>query len=357
MSSLSRKISDWVGADLITAEQGEKVLSFEQNRKSALSPFLALGLVGAFAVGLGVVAVVAANWQDIPAGLKLAVMFAMLVANAFFAARTQGKKPAAFEALLFFQGVLFFAAIGLVGQVFHLQPEQWKILAFWSALSFPLMLLTKKVFFGFLWEIAVAGAFLSSLFAETVFDFWEKYFDSLLCASAFFMAVWGAALLTERAKVFLTPLRFFSAAFAVLPLLIADYAWQRTIPAAGIAATAAWALAAAGVLYALKTPYKSLYTVCLVFATVTGGVNDSVVVFAAQLCVLVCLVVAAAQAKAVGLSRMLSLCLGIRLFTAYLELFGSLLTTGFGLIFTGIVILGLACGWRKVDLKLKAGLK
>lgn len=110
-------------------------------------------------------------------------------------------------------------------------------------------------------------------------------------------------------------------------------------------------------LYALKTPYKSLYPVCVVFATVLGGVNEQIVVFAAQLCVLVCLVFAAAQAKAVGLSRLLTLCLGIRLFAAYLELFGTLLSTGFGLIFTGMVILGLAVGWRKIDLKLKAGLK
>ncbi|HBO58818.1 MAG TPA: hypothetical protein DD624_02780, partial [Alphaproteobacteria bacterium] len=66
---------------------------------------------------------------------------------------------------------------------------------------------------------------------------------------------------------------------------------------------------------------------------------------------------AAAQAKAVGLSRVLTLCLGIRLFAAYLEVFGSLLTTGFGLIFMGAVILGLACGWHKLDARLKAGLK
>ena len=218
MASLAHKISDWVGADLITAEQGEKVLEFEQNRKSVLSPFLALGLVGVFAVGLGIVAIVAANWQDIPAGLKLTAMFAALAANAVAAVRVQGKKPAVFEALLFSQGILFFAAMGLVGQIFHLQSETWKTLAFWSALSFPPMLLTKKVLFGFLWEIAVFGAFLTSPFAEKVFDFWAEYFESSLCVSAFFMAVWGATLLTDKAKVFLTPVRWLSAAFAVLRL-------------------------------------------------------------------------------------------------------------------------------------------
>lgn len=357
MASLARKISDWVGADLITAEQGEKVLEFEQNRKSVLSPFLALGLVGVFAVGLGIVAIVAANWQDIPAGLKLTAMFAALAANAVAAVRVQGKKPAVFEALLFSQGILFFAAMGLVGQIFHLQSETWKTLAFWSALSFPPMLLTKKVLFGFLWEAAVFGAFLTSPFAEKVFDFWAEYFESSLCVSAFFMAVWGATLLTGKAKVFLTPVRWLSAAFAVLPLMNPDYMWHRNIPAVGFVSMAVWAAAAAGELYALKTPYKSLYPVCVVFATVLGGVNEQIVVFAAQLCVLVCLLFAAAQAKVVGLSRLLTLCLGIRLFAAYLELFGTLLSTGFGLIFTGMVILGLAVGWRKIDLKLKAGLK
>lgn len=357
MASLARKITDWVGAGLMTAEQGENLLKFEQNRKSVLTPFLALGLVGVFAVGLGIIAIIAANWRNTPVFVKLTAMFALLIGNACAACRFQNKKPALFEALLFLQGILFFAAMGLVGQIYHLQSELWKTLAFWSVLAFPPMLLTKKVFFGFLWEAAVFGAFLSSPVAEKVFDFWEKYFESSLCVSAFFMAVWGAVLLTDRAKVFLTPVRWLSAAFAVLPLMNPDYAWHRDIPAAGIVSMAVWAAAAAGVLYALKTPYKSLYPVCVVFAMVPSGVNEQIVVFAAQLCVLTGLVVAAAQAKAVGLSRLLTLCLGIRLFIGYLEVFGSLLTTGFGLIFTGIVILGLAYGWHKLDLKLKTGLK
>ncbi len=357
MPSLSRKITDWVGAGLITAEQGEKLRRFEQNRKSVLTPFLALGLAGVFAVGLGIVAIIAANWRDIPACVKLTAMFAMLIGNACAAVRFQNKKPAMFETLLFLQGVLLFAAIGLAGQIWQLQPALWKTLAFWGVLSFPLMLLTKKVFFGFLWEAAAAAAFLSSPFARTVFDFWSKYFESAMCVSAFFMAVWGAALLTEKAKVFVRPLRCLSAVFAVAPLTSPDYAWTRTIPAAGIAAMAVWAAVSAGVLYRRKTPCKSLYAVCAVFATVLSGVNSQVVVFAAQICVLTGLAVAAAQAKAVGLSRVLTLCLGIRLFAAYLEVFGSLLTTGFGLIFTGAVILGLACGWHKLDARLKAGLK
>ena len=66
------------------------------------------------------------------------------------------------------------------------------------------------------------------------------------------MAVWGATLLTDKAKVFLTPVRWLSAAFAVLPLMNPDYMWHRNIPAVGFVSMAVWAAAAAGVLYALK---------------------------------------------------------------------------------------------------------
>ena len=357
MASLSRKITDWVGAELITAEQGEKLRRFEQNRKSVLTPFLALGLVGMFAVGLGIIAVIAANWRNTPVFVKLTAMFAMLIGNACAAVRFQNKKPALFEALLFLQGILFFAAMGLVGQIWHLQSELWQTLTFWSVLAFPLILLTKKEFFGFLWEIAALTAVLDSpLLREILYDF-LKHFDSSMCFSAFFMTVWGVTLLTDRAKVFVIPLRWISAVLAVLFLLLPDYIWEKSTEPFVFVVMAVWAAVSAGVLYRLKTPYKSLYAVCVVFATVLSGADARIVVFAAQICVLMSLIVAAAQANAVGLSRVLSLCLGGRLFTLYLEVFGSLLLTGFGLIVTGMVILGLAYGWHKLDSKLKAGLK
>lgn len=355
MASLSRKIQDWVKSDLISAEQGQAIVTFEGSRKSVLSPMLALGLVGVLAVGIGILAIVAANWQMIPPGVKLFNLFVVMILVAGTAVYFQNKKTAVFEALLFLEMLLFFAAIGLIGQIYHLQSEAYKGFLFWSLLAFPLLFLTQKVFFGFIWEFVLISAFFSSPMVRPVFRYLENHFPGSFGISGLFMFILACLLLTQKAKVFVVPLRLFAAFWAIAPLFITSYYRTGVAPDILIAVIVLAGVAGYG-LYRLKTPYKSLYVVCVLYAAFATA-TIPFVVFTGQVLILLSLMFAAYQAKAQGITRILTFCAGLRILTAYFELFGSLMQTGGGLILTGLIILGLSFGWYRLDQTLKARLK
>jgi len=73
----ARKIAIWHQAGLIDADTRDRLLAFEAAHARPLALWAVFG-IGALAIGLGLVSVVAANWQDIPAQLRLAVHLALI---------------------------------------------------------------------------------------------------------------------------------------------------------------------------------------------------------------------------------------------------------------------------------------
>src|SRR5215467_6195211 len=102
----------------------------------------ALSGMGALAIGLGVVAVVGANWEDIPGGVKLAadlLLTGLCAVLVFVAWRRDRAWPREIGALLLFGLVL--ASIALIGQVYQLQSDPWQALVLWLALCTPFLAL------------------------------------------------------------------------------------------------------------------------------------------------------------------------------------------------------------------------
>ncbi len=104
--------------------------------------------IGALAIGLGFVSVVAANWEDIPGLVRLAVHLALiagLLALLFFREdRLAAKSPWAVEALVFITAALGLTFFGHLGQVYQTSSPLWQPLAVWLALFAPLLLLTGR---------------------------------------------------------------------------------------------------------------------------------------------------------------------------------------------------------------------
>jgi len=168
----------------------------------------ALSGMGALAVGLGVVAVIGANWEDIPAWLKLAadlLLTGLCAAFVFIAWQRQQAWPREIGALLLFGLVI--GGIALVGQVYQLQSDPWQGLVTWLALCTPfLALLALSRLVGALWTAAAvitwfaAYESLQRLFttlsppaAETLHD---PFFHLLLYLPACLMIV--VAVLRRR---------------------------------------------------------------------------------------------------------------------------------------------------------------
>ncbi|MCX7703935.1 MAG: DUF2157 domain-containing protein, partial [Planctomycetota bacterium] len=84
---LSKELERWVKEDVVDAKQAAKLASLygieltEQVRKAAHNYLItALALIGAVCVGIGAILFVAANWEEIPRFLRLAMIFGVLAA-------------------------------------------------------------------------------------------------------------------------------------------------------------------------------------------------------------------------------------------------------------------------------------
>lgn len=141
---IDRKLAAWQRAGLIDAQTAAAIRTWEDANARPFALWAVIG-IGALAVGLGVISVVAANWQDIPGLVRLAVHFALMggLAAALWL-RGEGllaKNPWTHEALLFVLAVLGLGFMGHLGQVYQTSSPLWQPMALWLALFGPLIML------------------------------------------------------------------------------------------------------------------------------------------------------------------------------------------------------------------------
>ena len=170
-----RKLARWHEAGLIDAEARDRITAYERDHSRPLALWAVIG-IGALAIGLGLISVVAANWEDVPGLVRLAAHFILLAALAGFL-WWQGRgwarvRARGLEAALFVFAILGMTFFGHVGQVYQTSAPLWQPLAGWLVLFAPLLLLrgqswlTAALLFGTLaytcWDYAVGSFGLSS---------------------------------------------------------------------------------------------------------------------------------------------------------------------------------------------------
>ncbi len=140
----TRKIEAWHAAGVIDAETRARLIAYEEEHARPLALWAVFG-IGALAIGLGLISVVAANWEDIPGQLRLAIHLALIVATlAALFLREQHLEhthPWAIEALLFVAAALGLTFFGHLGQVYQTSSPLWEPLAMWLVLFGPILLL------------------------------------------------------------------------------------------------------------------------------------------------------------------------------------------------------------------------
>ena len=165
MRKIPRLLGEWRDADLITAEQVEGILAFEAARPSGNWMLHALLGLAAFVIGVGVIALVAANFEDIPDTVKLGADFALLIGlgYAVLAMERRGRELG-FEILLvaFLLGCL--ATIGLISQVFHTGGHLDAALLFWCAITGPAALMARRRLVSSLWSWTLVSALVAWIF-------------------------------------------------------------------------------------------------------------------------------------------------------------------------------------------------
>ena len=134
---LSRESETWVAEGIVSAEQAAAIRSryADQREDRRGSATTALAVIGAIAVGFGVIGFVAANWEELSHGVRLVLLTAAVAGSyaAGFQLRDRtGSRPRVGEALYLLGVLLFGASIFLVGQMYHVQAHDPLGLLLWA---------------------------------------------------------------------------------------------------------------------------------------------------------------------------------------------------------------------------------
>jgi uncharacterized membrane protein len=376
--SLAKKLARWQAAGLLDAATAAKIAEHESKNAR---PYLlySLGGLGALAIGIGFISLVASNWDEIPRAAKLGADLLILagLAGAIYRAKTTGHRWVA-ETLIVLQYVLTLASIALVGQTYQLGGEVWHAMLFWTLITAPLMCMGESAFVAVAW---VAGAYTSAgLWLEHWLDDWsiERSLKEIVV-----LAVVATLPLLNIALGTLEPLKRVRPAFAgafwrlgwlavVLLASAAQLGWynstdQGVSSGLHVAAPVLFVLAGATAWSLSRAPgWPSRLALRSAQALVTYAMVSSVVPFwlphggidvFAALGFIALWAIIGFTAYHLGHLRYLNLAtavIAVRIIIGYVELFGSLATTGFGLIGGGLLTLGLTWLWIRKSKDFRA---
>jgi uncharacterized membrane protein len=371
--SLERKLARWRDAGLIDDATRTRIEAFESAQRKPIVLY-ALAVLGGGTVALGVVSVVAANWQRIPAAAKLG---ADLVLGALLAAATyasvQREQPLRREVLVTVFYGFTLASLALVGQVYQLDTPTYQALLAWTAATLPLVLLGHSRYLAAL--IAVSLATTHGFCLEALIDhvehsgrMSEATERNLIALAAFVSPLvyvplgrvpWLLRNRPEYART-LSALAWSAVLAAGFGL---QFAWYERIDAND---TLSWAplaaAAAAGALGAalsrlqpeLPAPARRTVLVILGFAWLTFALATTFVRGPAdwlgallQIAWLALFSWCSLQLGMLRAFNTLTALIAVRVLVVYFEVFGSLLDTGLGLITGGALTLLIAWFWRR----------
>src|SRR5688572_22428478 len=139
-----KELPDLIEAQVITEETAQRIKDHydHQPSQSANRLFIVFGILGSLLVGMGIVLIIAHNWDTLPKFGKLAVGFLPLLIGQGLAGYVFFRKA---ELSAWREGsaaFLFFAvaiSIAIVSQVYNIEGDLQGFLLTWMALSLPVM--------------------------------------------------------------------------------------------------------------------------------------------------------------------------------------------------------------------------
>ncbi len=373
----NRNLDRWHDAGLLDDGTRERIRAWEAAHARPVWLW-GLAAVGAFAVVLGIVALVAANWDAIPGTVKIGGHLALdaAVAVALFLAWSAGwPRTRELLALLLFGLVL--SGIGLIGQVYQLGGTAWQALLTWMVVCTPfLALVTRSGPAAAAW---VLGAAATYAFAVPRLDellgggdpgmamAWVPVMALLALGSlrgllpgGQVQGAWiegaGCAALLAAASVPQVVLRLgggsdlnalddglglgLAATLALLPLLALDRRvrgrWNVTVAVIAVAGWATW--------------WGTVRTWTALYASTSGSDGGDGAQLAVALIFIAFWTLAswlALRSNRRSLFAVAFAVIALRVFLFFWEAFGSLLSTGVGLLVGGLACIALAAlGWR-----------
>ncbi len=192
MYGLTSKLKKWQEAGLLSIDQANQIADYEKSRyKSKFQSRLTY--VALFAIVLGILSIVAANWYAIPASLKIAGHFILNIAVAYgILSNNSVHRPLWREGCVLLLFGLFLTFIALVGQVYQLHGKLAYTLSVWVVMCAPFIWYYGRTYFAMWpWLLALITAVylillehIETSHAEIVTAISALYFPIILLAVA-----------------------------------------------------------------------------------------------------------------------------------------------------------------------------
>jgi len=142
-------LSELVSAGIITDTTAEKIYEYyiSKGESSTNRLFIAFGILGAILVGLGIILIVAHNWDELSRSTKSILAFLPMIVGQLFCAFTLVKKS---ESVAWIEGSAAFlifavgACIALISQIYNIPGDLSSFLLTWVILCVPLIYVMKS---------------------------------------------------------------------------------------------------------------------------------------------------------------------------------------------------------------------
>lgn len=384
------KFKKWIDAGLITQDQFEAICEFEKGKNAGTFGRGMVGL-GLFAIVIGILSMIAANWMAIPGSVKIAAHFMLSIAAGYAVIHFNEKKQYRIQdaALMVFFG-LNLTMIALIGQVFQIEGNLANALLLWMVISSPVIFYYAKSYItALIWSIAmlvtlgaVAGEYL---FDKHEFAFLAYTFTLSLYIPLSLLALGHLNVFEKWRSNFAGMFRALGAGLLVLMASTYTQVWYVD-----------WHDAFGDIVQRSDMQFSSAYTILLViFLSAIGGLvvygqifkslskenGAASLLFIGVSCLFIGLPVllptggssivpmvlflgywafVAWHGHRVGSNGLMSLAiyvLAIRIFIIYAEAMGGLMMTGFGLISGGVTMIAMVWAARKLNKHLSDDMK
>lgn len=147
-SKLERQLAELLDADIINPNTAQKITDFYHTKEEAKPNrlFTIFGVLGALLSGLGIILIIAHNWDDMPRNIKTFLAFLPLVIGQIACAYSLIKKknPTWVESSVTFLILAVGATISLVSQIYNIPGNLSDFLLVWIAITAPLMYLMRS---------------------------------------------------------------------------------------------------------------------------------------------------------------------------------------------------------------------
>lgn len=146
---LQTQLKELIGAEVISQQVADNIATYYiQERNAKANPLLVVfGILGSLIGGLGIILILAHNWDNLSVSLKTVIAFAPLLLGQFLAGYSLYKKKGNVvwsESSAVFLFISIGACISLISQIYHISGNINSFIITWMLMGLPLVYLLRS---------------------------------------------------------------------------------------------------------------------------------------------------------------------------------------------------------------------